>query len=123
MTDREIVIALAEKVMGWRIIRHDSTGQECGFDYRDDQNRRCTVYSWNPRTSIADAWIIVERMRELGFHFLMMVSHESGLAIASFYLGPHDRNDASRTQLHDQAPLAICRAALASIEHRERTLA
>jgi hypothetical protein len=56
-------------------------------------------------------------MREKGFHFLLMVSHDPGLAIASFYPGTKDRADLwSCTETHDKVALAICRAALRAVE-------
>lgn len=74
---------------------------------------------WPPYSaSIADAWRVVEAMRKRGFHFLLMATHESSLCIASFYLGPHDRVDASRT--NHEAPEAICRAAVAALSESPR---
>lgn len=55
---------------------------------------------------------VVTKMNALGYHMLLMSTHESQLCIASFYLGPHDRIDMSVTEPIDQPALAICRAAL-----------
>jgi hypothetical protein len=71
----------------------------------------CAPYS----TEIAAAWQIVQRMHDKGRHFLLMSTHESGLSIASFYLGPHDRADSSATEALENTPLAICRAALKAL--------
>ena len=68
-------------------------------------------------SDIDAAFLVVSKMREKGFHFLLMVSHDPGLAIASFYPGTKDRADLwSCTETHDKVALAICRAALRAVE-------
>lgn len=92
---RNLDAQVAEKVMGMKM-----NGSELPI-------------IWEPSRSIRDAWDVVEKLTRGGFHFLLLKSADSGLSIATFYLGPHDRNDGSRTDV--SAPIAICRAALAAM--------
>lgn len=128
---REIDREIAEKVMGWKLgkpewchgpMMHGGSFIRFWLD-KDGQYAKhgATIFSeqWNPSTDIFAAWQVVEKMREKGRHFLFMMSHESGLSIASFYLGPHDRNDLSATEEFDKASLAICRAALKAVENKQ----
>lgn len=52
MTDREKVLWLAEKVMGWKLCACRLGGKSCGQIY--DGNGACRT-SWNPLESWADA--------------------------------------------------------------------
>jgi hypothetical protein len=62
MTDQEKFELLATKVLGWT----------AGRDFEIRQGRLC-FYSWgrwkewNPLQNIADAWMIVEKLRVAGF--------------------------------------------------------
>jgi Phage ABA sandwich domain len=124
LSDSEISRLVAERVMGeakplgspdgaafskqrcWHWIEEMTSGQEVSG-------------SWHPvlfAANIGCAWRVVERMRTLGRTCLIMMSGESGLAIATFYRGPRDRSDLSATDWYDKAPRAICIAALKARE-------
>lgn len=68
-------------------------------------------------TDIAEAWLVVEKMRERGWRFVVRDGAERGVPYVVTLWGPHD---GSPTIVHvdegDTAPLAICRAALAALE-------
>ena len=138
---RELDALIVEKVMGWAWFRHTCIAGGKRYWARSlfipDHNVEpfdggygienvpavgdetvAIMNAPNYSTDIAAAWQVVEKMRERGWHFLLMVSHESGMAIASFYLGPHDRSDLSATEEWQNAPRAICRAALKAMEAR-----
>jgi hypothetical protein len=119
MTDKDLIIAAAKEVMGWTVYT-SGRGSAVAVSPQEDEMDRILATThpwesveWNPLGSIADAWMLVERMREKGRHCLILRSYESGLTVASFYLGPHDRSDLSATDM--SAPRAITLAALRAI--------
>ncbi len=80
----EIVTALAEKVMGWRIVPHGHfrsrwlklSESDVGKTIIEMDSRLYLLTApnsapneWNPLASIADAWMVVERMYELGWSY------------------------------------------------------
>ena len=115
MTDRELDALIAEKVMGMA---------RCSqFMCLPEDNCRCPIHGidvewpergkqWSPSTSIADAWEVVERMRELSFVLtLSWQSRNSEWCAHWFY--PADRTH--KAAFHKSAPRAICLAALKTI--------
>lgn len=84
MTDQEIVRAAAERIMGWRYWRFEENGPSrfdgsfpvfsqwnhspdvatCFVHHAEDESDRW----WNPLTSIADAWMLVEKLRDQGLN-------------------------------------------------------
>ena len=56
MTDQQIILTLATKVMGWK--RYGETD----FWYGDNGNLFDHSF-WNPLQNIADAWMIVDKFR------------------------------------------------------------
>ncbi len=101
MTNRQINYLVATKVLGltWN-------EAQCGMW------RPLPLSVPNYVGDLALAFEIVNHMDSNGWHFLLMMSHESKLAIASFYHGHEDRSDLSATEMRDFIPRAICRAAL-----------
>ena len=76
MTDREIVVAIAEKVMQWTVNRNQMSPSCCDmYEYQNENglyrhNANGTRTYWNPLTSISDAFQVVEKMRErFGYAF------------------------------------------------------
>jgi Phage ABA sandwich domain len=114
---RKFDCLVARHVMGYSDIRFSESDGEL----RGKSNRIMGGYSKVPRFSrdIEAAWQVVTKMRAAGRHFLLLATLESGLSIASFYFGPHDRSDLSATEPFDETPLAICRAALKALEVKE----
>ncbi|MCR8980915.1 BC1872 family protein [Brevibacillus laterosporus] len=56
MTEQQIIVTLATKVMGWK--RY----QETDFWFGDNGNLFNSSF-WNPMENIADAWMIVEKFK------------------------------------------------------------
>ena len=118
MTDRELDALIAEKVMGWRDIATDGVsvyghlppGTEPHLNVTRAGNGFYHIKRYS--TSIADAWEVVERMRELSFVLtLSWQSRNSEWCAHWFY--PADRTH--KAAFHKSAPRAICLAALKTI--------
>jgi hypothetical protein len=116
VTDRELDEAVAVKVMGWEVSPVVEGSPYHGGSYVRQGPMWHRLF--NPSTDIAEAWRVVERMRELGF----WVSVEfDGIACfcAWFGWGSVDR-PAGQCQTGPEcanptAPRAICEAALAAL--------
>jgi hypothetical protein len=110
MVTDNIAAQVAVAVMGWteREINIEH-GVERGVYFDQHGNLQREVVFWHPDTDIADAWSVVERMRELGYNFsvLGMSSYEAYFDLPGS-VGINIRRG-------DTAPLAICRAALAAL--------
>ena len=111
MDTREIDRLIIEKVMSWR--EEFSDGD---YDYFliDDEN--IVVYSnekrFSPSTSIQDAWMVIEKLREQGI-FSSIRMHDDGtyeVSMHEFY--DQDYQWLALRVLDRSAPLAICLAAL-----------
>lgn len=108
----ELDALVAEKVMGWTYRSFyngggewtDAVGKKVAFGGLDGGSLH--HFSVN----IADAWLVVEKMRTKGKHFLMMSPADTGACQASFFSGPEDTSEGSGVV--DTAPLAICLASL-----------
>ncbi|TQR29416.1 hypothetical protein C7Y45_28880 [Brevibacillus brevis] len=70
MTDQQIILTLATKVMGWK--RYGETD----FWYGDNGNLFDHSF-WNPLQNIADAWMIVEKIKDtdIGDDFDFTMDH------------------------------------------------
>lgn len=101
--DREVAL----EVMGWAKPRAALALEA----YRDAKGS--PVISWRPSTDIADAWLVVERMRELGFQFNFYDASPPACPHASFTIVGQQTAGADR--FADTAPEAICKAALAVV--------
>lgn len=121
MDNRQIDIAIAEKVMGWKGIKR---GENPGFDYvgkkplSDGQNSRDNYLIPPYSTDIAAAWQVVEKMRLLGWRFEIFdtVRHSWW---ARFGRGEfnHYENEWDEEHIADEnsCTLAICLAALKAV--------
>lgn len=118
LPEREVIVRLARDVMGWTYSRNAFPPEgktwcmkspfDGGLDVttRKGGMYRCVV--WNPFASISDAWMVVERMLELGWNYsLLSHSHESFTECRfwRFDLSCFEGKD-------DSAPRAIVLAAL-----------
>ena len=100
---RELDAEIAEKVMGQKMVT--DAGNRVGFPH----------YS----TSIADAWRVVERMRERGWHVRVDATdafavRDAGIASNTCTMHENLPDGGYVIQQADTAPLAICLAALAA---------
>lgn len=64
MTEEQIVLTLATKVMGWDKIYDPGLGVEFWVaDWMKGDTPYLPIENWNPLQNIADAWMIVERFK------------------------------------------------------------
>lgn len=102
---RELDREIAEKVMGWKKDgRFDWVSNERGFESR--------ISSFQPSQDISAAFLVVEKMRELGFLMLTLGQHIDNTWRCKFTNANtfEDFSFISKT-----APDAICRAALLAV--------
>jgi hypothetical protein len=122
MTDKQKIVALAE-LMGWKVRAADE-----GIIVADPPTpesfpvllfgRNACLSRWNPLESIADAWMIVDRMAQLGWWAQLQTPADGS---ASYWCGftsvgftawngkPDYWQDAATM------PLAICEAAIQAV--------
>lgn len=63
MTEQQIIESLATKVMGWEVVNSEVTGKPRWF-YQPDKQFCLEMIDWNPLQNIADAWMIVEKIKD-----------------------------------------------------------
>lgn len=98
---------IATEVMGWDYIPHEG--------YKTDYAGMMPyVTEFNPSTNISDAWLVVERMRELGW--IVTIGNEPPDYDCEFI---YDRTT-SAFICEETAPLAICNAALAALSEKNK---
>lgn len=120
MMSCEVDARVAVEVMGWKEIHGpgDISGGYAWFRRMENQRgvyvtanyeTRCTSSLWSPSTSIADAWLVVEKLRRDGWRIQIMVGYP-------------DKDDCLLANNHrtisgqgDTAPEAICLAALKAV--------
>ncbi|MGG3884324.1 BC1872 family protein [Brevibacillus panacihumi] len=103
-TEQQIIETLATKVMGWgREIRFRSDEDEVG-DYvwavPETGEVMALEYKWNPLQNIADAWMIVEKLKQI------RPIHD---------VRRHNFQAIIRGSIYDIMPEEICKAAIAAI--------
>lgn len=118
---RELDALVAEKVMGWRPITHLSgepvadgwvgfwDGDWFRWTTRPESDEPDASKEWLPSTSIADAWLVVEKYE----HFKMWRNPFTKKFSAEFYTEFGKRNKWAASA--DTAPEAICLAALKAV--------
>lgn len=100
---RELDEEIAAKVMG--LSREDNSKQKCRCDCRGYTCAKCQ-YPPHYSTDIAAAWTVVEKLK--GFKLDLCFEHDS-LWQCVFW------NDGIVEASADTAPMAICKASLASV--------
>jgi len=106
--DDELNAAIATEVMGWTRY-HDAT-------WLADDGRRI-VARWSPATDIADAFEVVERMRENGVWVTFSASPPDGQWVVNLE-GASMLGKAPIARIFaDTLPRAICEAALKAVGH------
>ena len=138
---RELDAEVAEKVIGWTVER-DWPSERVGGEWFAYEPSRGEVYSFHRRenyertehwyrhpdnrdylvlvpsfsTSIADAWLVVEKMRERGIYIDLRASSSGYFAMWS-RAGRDDEDIwvTGSSHMADDAPLAICLAALKAL--------
>lgn len=77
VTDAELVKAAAEKVMGFEFERAGSPAPQAPVYASFHENGAIILHfaivgdraEWNPLTSDADAWMLIDRLEKLGFSY------------------------------------------------------
>ncbi|RAP29136.1 hypothetical protein C2W64_04083 [Brevibacillus laterosporus] len=64
MTEQQIIVTLATKVMGWK--RYQETDFWFGYN-----GNLFNSSLWNPLQNIADAWMIMEEMRKRQYYLVI----------------------------------------------------
>lgn len=107
---------VAEKVMGWEAKQSRETGRPLGWfgDHRLQYG-----FTWSPSTNLTHAWDVVEKLHETGKRgFQVNYTFDPDCIDAPFlaqcYSGTNPMDDVEAWA--ETAPLAICLAALKSIQ-------
>lgn len=137
---REMDAAVAERVMGWRLIDRVAAGWgngppvwDTGAD-PDDPASSPTFQCFEPSTDVEHAWMVVEAMRAKGWHPLVnwlgrdrkcwhcYFEHESSPLLIVDTEGNRWNDDEIRGAhaYADTMPLAVCRAALSALAGAQR---
>ena len=99
---------IATQIMGWE--KRKAHFHPSNFEHWfDGDERQILVTSWNPKTNIAHAWEIVEKMIKEDYSFDMGCPYENK---EDWWAQFTSDNFAPA----ETAPLAICKAALKVIE-------
>lgn len=108
MTDRELDIAVAEKVMGWYLASW--CGEEHWHSNNNHGEKIVKENEWCPSTNISDAWQVVRKMerQENGLPWFRLHQDESLWWKAEF--------EHKVEGIAPEAPRAICIAALKAVE-------
>jgi hypothetical protein len=108
VTDRELDEAVAVKVMGWEVSPVVEGSPYHGGSYVRQGPMWHRLF--NPSTDIAEAWRVVERMRELR---LFVTIEDFGSSYTAAYDDMSGKTSGYRQAA--TAPRAICEAALAAL--------
>lgn len=125
-TNREIDARIAEQVMGWKRVSHP---MKLGKGKFFEHPIRCieienpilpgNLVGYRPSFSIADAFTVVEKMRQEGWHCQMQGWHPMWSVV--FHHPGSWLVDAFEDSGHSESlPLAICQAALCAIKATEK---
>ena len=113
MTHDEMNRLAATRVMGWSIsVAECGPNSLCSYEcecYYHQNKFIVDVKDFNPCTSIADAWILVEKMMKDGFEMMLCTSGEDKTkAQCNIFLNKVVKGDKKA----DTAPLVITMACL-----------
>ncbi len=110
---RELDALVAEKVMGWHveIVQYPHATADFPNYVGRDGIGRCLPSQWNPSTEIASAWLVVEKLSESSI--MLSVSWHAGHWWCVIY---PEQEPLTEGPYSETAPLAICRAALLSVQ-------
>lgn len=98
--------------------------ERLGWEYIDrlhwkkDGQYMCDGTTFEPSTNISDAWLVVERMRELGYFFwIETLAQDCGNYRVTFAITKDEYK--THSAISDTAPLAICNAALQALSEKK----
>jgi hypothetical protein len=112
---RELDALIAEKVMGWKGINSHAAHLEVGQFYNRQDGvviveHRNRLRMFEPSTSIADAWLVAEKLNEKWGNWALIFR-----GTWAVYEYPNDYGEYPPDAEADTAPLAICLAALKAV--------
>lgn len=104
---------VAEKIMEWKFQPEEyGVCVEPLWILPNDHYR--TILEWNPSTNISDAWLVVEKMRELDYEYSIWWARNTHQV--EFY---PKREEIKYTGKDKKSlSLAICKAALKALEEK-----
>ena len=121
---RELDALIAEKVMGWAATHEDELYIWFNDGVPGPPKRFCSdidyyrenPFFWSPSTQIADAWLVVEKLREMGA-WISLGAKDGAFNWDFRGIIREEQDDERRFIAHAAtAPLAICLAALKAVE-------
>ncbi len=115
----ELNTLIAEKVMGWTLTEEKGPNSYDYFCWKSADGK--VGHSNNmfmPSTNIADAWKVVEKLRDKSLQFELRVSPGTLwiVWVARLSMIPFQEDELLAEAKGDTAPYAICLAALKAIE-------
>lgn len=131
-TNREIDARVAEQVMGWKRVKHPlrvGNGQYAlshdGEIIIQSHYQSLVVDTFSPSSSIADAFSVVEKMREMGFGFSCHTVPRFSSVMAGWSVGFNygvyiPTLKYGTWENADTLPLAICLCAIKATEKDEQ---
>lgn len=100
---------LAVEVMGW--------GQEdCGCCYSDNEGNCYRVRDWSPRTNIEQAFMLVEKMRERGYDYLLCSQDKNRHSAEFWNMAAVKPGYEGKRYIGDTPAEAICNAIIKTLE-------
>ena len=118
---RELDALVAERVMGWDIhpVSPDPYEKELAW-YSEDGKLQCGDEYWKPSENIADAFQVVEKMKELGYKVQRfgtgdLMGDKWQASFADVYRIVSYKGDKGDFADADTLPLAISQAALLAV--------
>lgn len=112
---RELDALIAEKVMGWHrsdTLWRDSEDTACKYVNEDDSEDAEPGWEFRPSTELDSAWQVVEHLKGERYFWLGWHVRDRRFQWECRFAAPEQY-----AAFADTAPLAICRAALAAVEH------
>lgn len=127
LSGRDLDLAVAERVMGWRLLDRQAMGwNPNGRDVWATGNLENPTYQrFMPSESIEAAMLVVEKMRERGWRVGLSCSEAAEWAqwLTEFIKVERADAGAYKNQLYlaeaKSLPEAICRAALSAMEEKK----
>lgn len=127
MSDIEIVLALAQNVMGWDVCSKDGLHEigDAGAPaplYWIEESSNPTSWQWNPLESFADAWNVIAKLQSDDWDVsLYCGKHRTSASVTCCY-GPCAKHGNIEYNWHgvedvkaESLPRAICLAALSAV--------
>jgi hypothetical protein len=113
---RETDSWVAEKVMGWKRVSHETHGSWWIRGIAPDGQTLYATHTWSPSTDIAAAWQVVEKMESMGGHVIISSPGRWCESGGWWRVQVSAGKGRGAVCAEDTAPLAICKAVLLAVE-------